>query len=239
MNCKIIIDLLPLYYDDVVSEESRELVDDHLKTCEECRKVLEGFQETAKTNNTLRIEGPLLNSFKAAKKRLHHKSVVKIAVSILCTVAVVSALTYGVFFHEMTVPYSEVTRNIDRQINSPLDFITNISGYKSVSILSRGDSLFISFSNTFWTRYIARPDGQLQLNIPSPPEPAPPPRAPAVPGLDIPIPDAPEAPEAPEAPDLLTILSEATRVYYFEGSINEFSRHSPDMSKAILMWEKP
>ena len=35
MNCKIVQDLLPLYHDEVVSEESREIVDEHLETCED------------------------------------------------------------------------------------------------------------------------------------------------------------------------------------------------------------
>lgn len=40
-QCKIIEDLLPLYHDGVCSEESREMVDEHLAQCEDCRKSLE------------------------------------------------------------------------------------------------------------------------------------------------------------------------------------------------------
>ena len=40
-QCKIIEDLLPLYHDGVCSEESREMVDEHLAQCEDCRKLLE------------------------------------------------------------------------------------------------------------------------------------------------------------------------------------------------------
>lgn len=41
MNCKIIQDLLPLYHDAVCSEESKKLVEDHLKGCEMCKRLLE------------------------------------------------------------------------------------------------------------------------------------------------------------------------------------------------------
>ncbi len=37
MKCKIICDLLPLYIDDVCSDETREAVEQHLKTCPGCR----------------------------------------------------------------------------------------------------------------------------------------------------------------------------------------------------------
>lgn len=40
MNCKIILDLLPLYHDGVCSPESRAEVEAHLKTCPGCRAAL-------------------------------------------------------------------------------------------------------------------------------------------------------------------------------------------------------
>ncbi len=39
MNCNIIRDLLPLYIDDCCSEESREMIKEHLEKCEECRAL--------------------------------------------------------------------------------------------------------------------------------------------------------------------------------------------------------
>ena len=41
INCSVIEDLLPLYVDDVVSDDTIELVEDHLKTCEGCRQDYE------------------------------------------------------------------------------------------------------------------------------------------------------------------------------------------------------
>ncbi len=38
-DCKIIIDLLPAYIDNLLSEESKNLVENHLKTCETCQKT--------------------------------------------------------------------------------------------------------------------------------------------------------------------------------------------------------
>ena len=41
ITCNIIEDLLPLYVDDMVSEDSRKLVEEHLKECPACRKMQE------------------------------------------------------------------------------------------------------------------------------------------------------------------------------------------------------
>lgn len=40
LPCKIVEDLLPLYQDEVCSEESRSLVQEHLKECENCKELL-------------------------------------------------------------------------------------------------------------------------------------------------------------------------------------------------------
>ena len=40
MECEVIRDLLPLYADEVCSEKSRSLVDEHLAACPECEAVL-------------------------------------------------------------------------------------------------------------------------------------------------------------------------------------------------------
>jgi len=44
LDCKIIEDLLPLYLDDICSEQSREIVEEHLVECEKCRCLVESTQ---------------------------------------------------------------------------------------------------------------------------------------------------------------------------------------------------
>ena len=45
-DCEIIRDLLPLYVDDICSEKSRELVDEHLHECAECSDLLRRLKRT-------------------------------------------------------------------------------------------------------------------------------------------------------------------------------------------------
>ena len=44
MKCEIIRDLIPLYLDNVCSEDSRKLVEDHLSECSECRKYMKELE---------------------------------------------------------------------------------------------------------------------------------------------------------------------------------------------------
>ena len=43
ISCNVIRDLLPLYYEDIASNDSRELVEAHCKECPKCAAVLEGM----------------------------------------------------------------------------------------------------------------------------------------------------------------------------------------------------
>ena len=45
ISCNIIEDLLPLYVDDMVSEDSRQLVEEHLKECTTCQKMMEEMKK--------------------------------------------------------------------------------------------------------------------------------------------------------------------------------------------------
>ena len=56
-NCNLIRDLLPLYQDQVVSEESAAVVREHLLECPDCRALLR------------RMEGAEIESAVAAEKQ--------------------------------------------------------------------------------------------------------------------------------------------------------------------------
>ena len=78
ITCNIIEDLLPLYVDDMVSEDSRQLVEEHLKMCPACRKMQEEMQRenrltaAPKGNNSIQInktEADMRNEFKEQAER--------------------------------------------------------------------------------------------------------------------------------------------------------------------------
>ena len=260
MNCEIVRDLLPLYHDEVVSEESRELVEEHLKTCAECRKMLEDIRENVKAKNVPDMEIPAASGFKTIQTKLRRKTVSGITVSIICAVAIVVALTYGGFYYETPVPYSEVTRNLARPIDSPLDFVSNAKGHSSIEFLQVGDSLYICCSDTFWARYIAKPDKPKRIalynsRVPVEPETPETPEVPEIPETpDVPdvipvspdtrdtllgmlsvisSPSPPPAPTAPAAPAPPLQIDEVVKVFYLEGNLGLFSRDDTAFSKAV------
>ena len=46
INCNVIQDILPLYIEDAVSDDTKELVEEHLQNCEICQRV---YHETKRS----------------------------------------------------------------------------------------------------------------------------------------------------------------------------------------------
>lgn len=55
ITCDVIQDLMPSYIDGILSEDSKALVEEHMGTCQECRKMLEIMkEEQGKEQNQMR-----------------------------------------------------------------------------------------------------------------------------------------------------------------------------------------
>ena len=44
MNCNIVKDLIPLYIDGCCSEESGRIIEEHIKECDNCKKLIENMK---------------------------------------------------------------------------------------------------------------------------------------------------------------------------------------------------
>ena len=45
--CDLIVDLLPLYMNNLCSEGSKAIIAEHLETCEKCNKILDKLEAAA------------------------------------------------------------------------------------------------------------------------------------------------------------------------------------------------
>ena len=86
INCAVIKDLLPLYADDVLSEESKELVSEHLATCESCKNELANMQsEIEKPQHDDKAK---INALKSMKKKIFKQKAVSVVVIIFFAFAI-------------------------------------------------------------------------------------------------------------------------------------------------------
>lgn len=89
-KCDIIKDLLPLYAENMCSDDSRQAVAEHIAECESCRNELK------KINTDVAIQADSdVSMFKRIKKRAR---IEKVVISIVSIVFVLSALWFAQFF---------------------------------------------------------------------------------------------------------------------------------------------
>ncbi len=102
IKCKIVQDLLPLYIDEVVSQDTKEMVDEHLQHCEECKKEY----ETMKLDLYIPEENKD-SLFRTIRKKWRKKKVMTSIVSIFVTTTILIGAFLYVFYYETVIPYSE------------------------------------------------------------------------------------------------------------------------------------
>ncbi|PPA69405.1 zf-HC2 domain-containing protein [Jeotgalibacillus proteolyticus] len=115
IKCTVIQDVLPLYVDEVVSLDTKEMVDEHLQHCEKCQKEYEAMKGTLYI--PAQNEAPLIN--KINKKWRRKKVIVSIA-SVLATAIVLFGAFAYVFYFERVIPYSDDLFEIGLEDNNQL-----------------------------------------------------------------------------------------------------------------------
>ena len=224
MECRVITDLLPLYHDEVASDESRSLVEEHLSTCEECRRTLtdihEGLEEGSHLNEPV-------NGLKALRGKLRRKTLISVITSIVIAALFVSTVAYVVFFHQGPVSASEVTQSITHS-DSAQDVLAQMRKHKMVEILFASDSMYVVVSDTVWTRFFSptRPDSVVFYSLDS---------------HDSTQTDIFGLP-AVVGEDPHTLIDAARKIYYLEGDLDTLSRDREAFEEAarsaVLLWEK-
>ena len=90
IKCDVIRDLLPLYMDDLVSEETKRLVDEHLEQCEDCRKYLDELKGSEEQPVSREFAGELEPLKKIKRKALVNR------VALLILALIIAAAGIGV-----------------------------------------------------------------------------------------------------------------------------------------------
>ncbi len=101
IKCSVIQDLLPLYVDEVVSNDTKTLVNEHLQVCEDCKKEYEQMKGT--------LYVPIENKatlFSQLNKRWNRKKWLLVFGSVLTTTLLGFALFSFIFHYAKPIPYT-------------------------------------------------------------------------------------------------------------------------------------
>ena len=90
-ECEIINDLLPNYVENLVSEETKKFVNEHISNCEQCKKQLEILREdrnkiNLKSKDEQKIE---LDYLKKYNKKMIILKIILITIITLITIRII------------------------------------------------------------------------------------------------------------------------------------------------------
>lgn len=102
LNCEVIQDLLPLYQDNICSETSRQLVEEHLQSCSDCSTLLTKLKNTLLDDRLTEEKRTVLEAhYKQEKRRTFTIGVcvagilmIPVIVCLICNLAIGHALDW-------------------------------------------------------------------------------------------------------------------------------------------------
>ena len=143
ITCDVVKDLIPLYVDDALSNDSKLLVEEHLQTCKVCSDYYDAMKEDFLHSST--TEKREENAIKSIRKKINVNRLIT-AVSSACIVALVcGAIFYGVCIRESYIPYDESKIHVEDGILKSDNNYYRFYGYE---MSEDGKDLFIYLSTT-------------------------------------------------------------------------------------------
>lgn len=106
-DCDIVKDLMPLYIDDLLSENSKKFVDDHINSCESCRKYYEKLSSEIKIPVSRESRIADINPIVYLKENLSKKIFKRVLAVVLVVGFFVGSFAFATLY-EMPVDSSKV-----------------------------------------------------------------------------------------------------------------------------------
>lgn len=137
VNCNVIKDILPLYVDDVVSDDTRKLVSAHMESCHECQKKHESL--CSKVMIPVENNAKPLKKIKQAwnrKKIMLVSTTLIVAIIIMCSALL--AVEHFVYQEKITVNGAVYVQKGGNVTSLPADY-TEIGYIHGISFWSTGN----------------------------------------------------------------------------------------------------
>ena len=135
LSCKVIEDILPMYYDGVCSDESATLVEEHLKECLRCSHVLvdlhAGINIPEKTVDDLKPLEGIQKKWKKSKRTYIMRGIcITLAVLLLISAVLTGVwyFTYAKYWYQLTGSMDQPTE--EEKFLTSSDYSLEKNGYR-------------------------------------------------------------------------------------------------------------
>ena len=136
ISCEVIKDMLPLYYDNVCSDDSKRMVEEHLSYCDNCKMELEKIQDEVHIPEKKIIENRndsnVIKNISTAWKRVQLKAFIKGGLISALFMSIIILGYVGLFKWEITSVATDVVeiRDISQMEDGKIVYYAEINdGY--------------------------------------------------------------------------------------------------------------
>lgn len=135
ISCNVIEDILPIYYDGVCSDESATLIEEHLKECTKCSRVLSdlcsGIDIPKKSMDELKPLKGIQQKWKKSKQIYIRRGICIALATLLLIVTLLTGIwyfRYGKYYYNLTKAMDQTSEE-DKFFTSS-DYTTELNGYR-------------------------------------------------------------------------------------------------------------
>lgn len=154
ISCNIIGDLLPLYVDGAVSEDTKKLVEEHLAECADCKKAAEDMRKelVLPVHETVRAAE---TSFLQKMKKTWQKRRIRTAViSVAVTAGVILGSYMALTIPQWIIPYKPVDFSVAVEDGMVCVYYTGKGRINCSYGYDGEDEFFLYFTQSPWSAYV-------------------------------------------------------------------------------------
>lgn len=137
LKCDLVKDLLPLYVEDLCSDTSKKIVNDHIADCQSCNRLLTDLSN----KNDVVVDKSAVKKSLMPFRKIKRRNLLITVSGILCTILVISALFCKLFLigsvvspPEITATNLEMIDTLTFEIELELSQDSNIYAIKNIAL---------------------------------------------------------------------------------------------------------
>lgn len=153
INCNVIGDLLPLYVDGAVSEDTKKLVEEHLAECEECKKAAEDMGKELVLPVHETVAAAETSFLQKMKKNWTKRKILTAVISVLVTAGVIFGGALALTGPEIVIPYDPEIISVEVE-NDRVYVCYDGKEHLSTLWFEGENGRYIYFIHNPWTAYI-------------------------------------------------------------------------------------
>lgn len=157
LPCSVIVDLLPLYKEDICSEETKELVEDHIRGCEDCRLLCETMTLPEPEKKVVPDEAEI---FKKVGRKLKKSRFTKIMSVLMCVCLVLFAGVNCAWYFLKYRPMKKLCEGMEKI--APYDEAKHDGDVRKVTVYSAEDDEYCYM--VYLPRYLDFSDGEITVS---------------------------------------------------------------------------